>query len=73
LRPGRLSSGLGRTGALLAALLVLPIYALEMIVHWAELSRQRRALGMLDDRLLRDIGVSRADIEAETSKRFWYP
>ena len=41
LRPGRLSSGLGRTGALLAALLVLPIYALEMIVHWAELSRQR--------------------------------
>lgn len=35
--------------------------------------RQRRALAALDDRLLRDIGVSRADAEAEARKGFLDP
>jgi len=34
-------------------------------------SSQRRHLGELDDRLLRDIGVSRADIDHEMSRPFW--
>jgi uncharacterized protein YjiS (DUF1127 family) len=63
---------LGRAGGLLALVLALPLYVLEMTAFWAELARQRRALGMLDERLLRDIGLSRADIEVETSKRFWH-
>jgi uncharacterized protein YjiS (DUF1127 family) len=33
--------------------------------------RQRRALLDLDDRLLRDIGVSRDDARLEAQKRFW--
>ena len=40
-------------------------------LHWVELSRQRRALHMLDDRTLKDIGLTRADVERELSKRFW--
>lgn len=33
--------------------------------------RQRRALMMLDDHLLSDIGVSRADVEREVGKSIW--
>jgi uncharacterized protein YjiS (DUF1127 family) len=33
--------------------------------------RQRRALAELDDRLLRDIGVTRYDVAREASKPFW--
>jgi uncharacterized protein YjiS (DUF1127 family) len=38
-----------------------------------ERARTRRALARLDDRLLRDIGLSRADIEREIEKPFWRP
>jgi uncharacterized protein YjiS (DUF1127 family) len=34
-------------------------------------ARQRRALARLDDRLLRDVGLSRADVEREYSRPFW--
>jgi uncharacterized protein YjiS (DUF1127 family) len=40
---------------------------------WAERSRQRRGLGALDDRMLRDIGLSRSAAFAETQKWFWQP
>ncbi|MCA1908221.1 MAG: DUF1127 domain-containing protein [Magnetospirillum sp.] len=33
--------------------------------------QQRRALARLDDRLLADIGRSRAEISAEIDKPFW--
>jgi len=33
--------------------------------------RQRQALMRLDEHLLKDIGLSRADVEAEASKPFW--
>ncbi|WP_119460443.1 DUF1127 domain-containing protein [Rhodospirillaceae bacterium SYSU D60014] len=42
-----------------------------MLLSWMEIARQRRFLQMLDDRLLQDVGLSRADVEAETSKPFW--
>lgn len=34
-------------------------------------SRQRRALAELDDRLLRDIGLTAYDVTREASKPFW--
>ena len=46
------------------------IAALE---EWWVRGQQRRALGRLDDRLLKDIGLTRADVEHELSKPFWQP
>jgi len=34
-------------------------------------ARQRRRLAELDDRLLRDIGLTRADVREETRKPSW--
>ena len=43
-----------------------------MIIRtWLERSRQRYALGALDDRMLSDIGVSRAEAGREAEKWFW--
>ncbi|NJN46608.1 MAG: DUF1127 domain-containing protein [Candidatus Competibacteraceae bacterium] len=38
---------------------------------WWERARQRRALMALDERMRKDIGVSRADVMREVSKPFW--
>lgn len=39
--------------------------------QWRERARQRKALLALDDRLLKDIGISRADAVREGGKPFW--
>jgi len=41
------------------------IAALGALFEYGELRRQRRQLAALDERLLRDIGLSRADVERE--------
>jgi len=38
---------------------------------WQQRAADRRALRAMDDHLLRDIGLSRADIDAEAGKPFW--
>lgn len=40
---------------------------------WRDRARQRRALLRLDDRLLRDIGLTRCDVQSEAGKPFWLP
>jgi uncharacterized protein YjiS (DUF1127 family) len=45
--------------------------ALDTLVTWQERSMQRRQLMELDDRLLVDIGISRADAVGEYRKSFW--
>jgi uncharacterized protein YjiS (DUF1127 family) len=35
--------------------------------------RQRRALAEIDDRMLRDMGISRSQAMAEAAKPFWRP
>jgi len=39
----------------------------EMVAH----RRQRRSLGQIDPRFMRDVGLSEEDVDRETSKRFW--
>lgn len=39
--------------------------------EWRERARSRRALAAMDERMRRDIGISRFDVLRETSKPFW--
>ena len=43
----------------------------EGVLAWFERTRQRRQLSELSDHMLKDIGLSRADVEAEAAKPFW--
>lgn len=43
----------------------------ELFFLWSDRIRQRKALRRLDDHLLRDLGVGRAEVEAEADKPFW--
>ena len=45
--------------------------ALAMLLYWHDISRERRALLELDDHMLRDIGITRADAEQEAGRPFW--
>ncbi len=40
---------------------------------WLGRARDRRALAALDERTLKDIGLSRYDISAELARRPWWP
>lgn len=43
----------------------------DAVIAGIERARQRRALLRLDERMLRDIGLSRYDVIREAEKRFW--
>ncbi len=43
----------------------------RMIALWRERARQRRALGQLDDYMLRDLGLTRLDVNREAARPFW--
>jgi uncharacterized protein YjiS (DUF1127 family) len=47
------------------------VAGIERLLLWHELARQRHQLHMMDDRMLKDIGLTRADVESETQKPFW--
>ena len=38
---------------------------------WRQRSRERAELARLDDRMLRDIGITRGDVWREINKPFW--
>lgn len=46
---------------------------LEILDGWLERRRQRLALQELDDHLLKDLGLTRADVVRESGKAFWQP
>lgn len=41
------------------------------LLCWQDLANQRRELGNLDARSLRDIGVDRVDAQRESQRPFW--
>jgi len=43
----------------------------QQICRWHALYRQRQRLAALSDEMLKDIGLSRADVEAESARPFW--
>ncbi|KHA72058.1 MULTISPECIES: DUF1127 domain-containing protein [Pseudomonas] len=44
---------------------------LHKFSRWYELHRERELLASLSDEALKDIGVSRADVEHEAVRPFW--
>jgi uncharacterized protein YjiS (DUF1127 family) len=49
------------------------VKCLKLIVIWQERAEQRHALETLDERMLKDIGVSNVDAYKEARKPFWLP
>ena len=47
--------------------------ALGLLAAWQERAAMRRGLAHMDDRLLRDIGLTRADVRRELDKPLWRP
>jgi uncharacterized protein YjiS (DUF1127 family) len=47
--------------------------AVDLLLTWQHRARDRRQLQTLSDHMLRDIGLTRADVFAEASKPFWRP
>ena len=63
--------GFGPSGGFVRRLVRLPLAALETLLLWQQRSSERRRLREMDDRLLKDMGLSRADAEREGSLPFW--
>jgi len=63
--------GLRGFGGKFRALRSLPAAMIDQALVWQERARERRRLRELDDYLLRDMGLSRADVEREASIPFW--
>ena len=47
------------------------IRAFDLLLTWPERASQRARLRALSDQGLRDVGLSRADVELEAGKPFW--
>ena len=45
----------------------------DVLIDWQDRTRSRVMLSRLDDRMLHDMGLSRADVDFETTKPFWRP
>ncbi len=45
----------------------------DILFGWHEGARQRQALRVLSDHMLKDIGISRTDAESEANKPCWRP
>ena len=56
-----------------ASIAAMPKRLFDLLYAWQQRAGQRRHLMELDDRMLGDIGLSRADVHREGTKAFWRP
>lgn len=47
------------------------LHLVETLYSWQQRAMERQQLRQMDDHLLKDMGISRADVEYEASKPFW--
>ena len=52
-------------------LLKAAVWLVHALLRWQELAQQRRRLLALDDRMLKDIGMTRAEAMREGTRPFW--
>jgi uncharacterized protein YjiS (DUF1127 family) len=45
--------------------------AVDIVLLWQERVKSRRMLAMLDDRMLRDVGIDQATARQESAVPFW--
>lgn len=62
-----------QNGQHIPTLAVILIWAANVVTVWSHRIRTRRSLTHLDDHMLKDIGLDRAQAEHESIKRFWMP
>ncbi len=63
----------GPRGGLLGTLLRAAGAAVETFYAWQERAAQRAHLAALEDHILKDIGIGRAEADREAAKPFWRP
>ncbi len=63
--------GRGRIGAVRRARIWLMLHGLPTLATWLSRRGERVDLATLDDRQLRDIGITRDQALAEAAKPFW--
>ncbi|NQU60298.1 MAG: hypothetical protein HQ512_04140 [Rhodospirillales bacterium] len=49
----------------------LPRAILNILIHWQRRAEDKDRIRKLDDRLLRDVGLTRYDLKEELEKPFW--
>ncbi len=47
------------------------VTAIQTLLQWQERASQRHHIAGLNDRALKDVGLTRADVESEAAKPFW--
>lgn len=47
------------------------VAAWKQVKRWEQLMRQRDQLARMNDEMLKDIGLSRADVLEESERHFW--
>jgi len=61
------------SGGPLRRLLHIVIAGVDLVLMWQARAQQRHQLASLNDRVLKDIGISRVDAHREADKPFWRP
>lgn len=55
----------------IGSLAKLSVRAVDMLLNWQQRAVERQHLYALSDHILKDVGLSRADVAHESAKPFW--